>query len=66
MKNVLARLQEFYQGQVRLQQLYLDRHETTGYEARVALRTLRWSGDELVGDWLPRCAPAGLRGEQNR
>jgi hypothetical protein len=53
MKNVLAKLREFYEGQVRLQQLYLDRHDVTGHEALAAMHTLHWSGDELVGDWLP-------------
>jgi hypothetical protein len=53
MKNVLAKLREFYEGQIRLQQLYLDRHDTTGRQALTALHTLHWSGDELVGDWLP-------------
>jgi hypothetical protein len=53
MKNVLAKLREFYEGQIQLQELYLNRHETTGQQALGAMHTLHWSGAQLVGDWLP-------------
>jgi len=46
-------LRDFWATQEHLQQLYLDRHEVSGRDAVRATRTLRWSGDGLVGDLLP-------------
>lgn len=45
-----------YEGQVHLQQRYLERNDAGGREAVRAARRLRWSGETLVGDLLP---PAG-------
>lgn len=39
-----------------LQRRYADRFELSGTETVTAMRTLRWSGDELRGDWLPSCS----------
>ena len=40
--------------QLRLQQNFVDRYHLSGRETAVAARALRWHGDELVGDQLPR------------
>jgi hypothetical protein len=47
------RLAAFLRTQLRLQQLYVDRYELSGYETMAAARVLRWHGDQLVGSELP-------------
>ena len=42
-----------WRTQVELQQMYVDRHQLSGFETRAAARRLRWQGDRLVGCELP-------------
>jgi len=49
----LDRLRRFWDEQVHLHQLYLDRQDVSGLDGVRAMRTLRWNGSELVGDLLP-------------
>lgn len=51
--RTLRHIRRFWDQQLYLQQLYLDRHELSGREAEAAFRQLRWSGSGLVGDWIP-------------
>ena len=53
------RLRAFWATQEHLQQLYLDRHDISGKEGLRATRTLRWSGDCLVGELLPGQVSSG-------
>jgi hypothetical protein len=39
----IERLQQFWNQQVRLRQLYLDRHDVSGRDALDALAGRRWS-----------------------
>jgi hypothetical protein len=47
------RLRRFWDQQVHLHQLYLDRTSYSGLDGVRAMRSLRWNGSELVGDLLP-------------
>jgi hypothetical protein len=51
-------LRDAWATQEHLHQVYLDRHEVSGRDAVRATRTLRWSGDCLVGDLLPGQTPS--------
>ena len=41
--NLLTKMREFWEQQVRLQQRYLDRHDASGGEALYALLLQQWS-----------------------
>jgi len=61
LSNLLGRLRGFYAQQKHLQQLHIARHDFSGLDGKAAMRSLRWSGDLLVGDLLPsdRCHRGG-------
>jgi hypothetical protein len=42
-KRVLAKVRHFWNQQLRLHQLYLDRHDVSGRDAIDALARQRWS-----------------------
>jgi hypothetical protein len=50
----LAAARAALQTQLRLQEIYVERHERSGRETAAAARALRWRGDDLVGCELPR------------
>jgi hypothetical protein len=52
-RRTFDRLHRFWDQQVHLQQLYLDRTCYSGLDAVRAMRSLHWNGSELVGDLLP-------------
>jgi len=57
LRSALLALRGFYDRQLRLQELALQRYEVSGRDAVAATRTLRWVGGELAGDLLPPSGP---------